>query len=114
LYELYFYEQIDDLYFQNYTQYCLCFYSVLDVLCLGITALQHFVQLNWTGPDVQEVTIKWPGNEQSSEILLSQLALDAEAVCSVVREFQWLALAKAVLVDSQQLFLDYLVKFKTK
>lgn len=86
------------------------FSSALEVLLLGVSALQHFVRLNWTGPD-DPSSVCCPEMLQDTEGLTTELALDAEDVYSVLRGPQWLLLARTVLVNSPEIFSKHQVSF---
>jgi hypothetical protein len=74
---------------------------------LGISALNYFVQLNWTGP-AEKVEPEWlelPNNKE----LFADILLDTECLCPNIQGIHWLILARIIFLDSRQFFAKYKV-----
>ncbi|KAJ1522894.1 hypothetical protein ONE63_002036 [Megalurothrips usitatus] len=76
----------------------------VQVLSVGVVALLAFVQDNWSGPNLEEslAWLKQSCNIESVDdfqsVLVSNLVLDGEAIVSVCRHLEFLAVARAALL----------------
>jgi len=79
----------------------------MEVLVIGIAALQYFVQLNWTGPNIED-SFEWLA-EKKVEVK-TEMELDAENLHPLVEGTQWLLLARSIFVQNCKNFQHFNVK----
>jgi hypothetical protein len=65
------------------------------------------VQLNWTGPNVED-DLEWLNDKKAQ--IKSEMELDAENLNPLVQGVQWLLLARAIFVRNFRKFSHFKVK----
>lgn len=88
--------------------------ATLSIMLCGVSALMVFIQSNWTGPPLKQkkslvckdllildtLLRHLQFNEEDLESLIGILSIDGESVYKHIKDLDYFALAKAILVDN--------------
>jgi hypothetical protein len=81
-------------------------FSLFQLLCIGISALQRFIQSNWLGCNKCEMSSDDDMIDSASK---ECLIIDAECLFPTIKDLQLLLAAKTILFDFKEQFMHFKV-----
>lgn len=74
-----------------------------QIFCIGVSALQRFIQSNWLGFNEFENSVDRTMDNASKECLI----LDGESLVPTMKDLQLLLVAKTILCDLKEQFIHF-------